>query len=114
MKLFLSLSLPCEILLETFFWCMLICSFPFKIITYIRADTEKGPFRSNCRFSVSAHMYIMILNGKLHTNKLQKLVSNRIFHKEEKERKVLDICFFNFTRKKLKRKTSGYPHVIAK
>ena len=33
----------------------------------------------------------MILNGKLHMSKLQKLVSNRIFHKEEKERKVLDI-----------------------
>ena len=31
------------------------------------------------------------MNGKLHTSKLQKLVSNRIFHKEEKERKVLDI-----------------------
>ena len=36
-------------------------------------------------------MYVMILNGKLHTSKLQKLLSNRIFHKEEKERKVLHI-----------------------
>ena len=68
--------------------------FLFKIITYIQADTEKGPFRSNCRFSVSAYMYVMILNGKLHTSKLQKLVSNRIFHKEEKEKKVLLIYLF--------------------
>ena len=52
--------------------------------TALQADTEKGPFRSNCSFSVSACMYVMILNGKLHTSKLQKQVSNRIFHKEEK------------------------------
>ena len=83
---FLSLSSLWNILLETFFWCLLICSFRFKIITYIRADTEKGPLRSNCSFSVSACMYVMILNGKLHMSKLQKQVSNRIFHKEEKER----------------------------
>ena len=36
-------------------------------------------------------MYVMILNGKLHMSKLLKQISNRIFHKEEKERKVLDI-----------------------
>ena len=90
---FLSLSLSSlwNILFETSFWCLLVCSFLFKIITYIWADTEKGPFRSNYSFSVSACMYVMILNGKLHTSKHQKQVSNRIFHKEEKERKVLDI-----------------------
>ena len=54
-------------------------------------------------------MYVMILNGKLHTSKLQKLVSNRIFHKEEKERKILHMygsrkkCKnqFPFTKQKL-------------
>ena len=93
---FLSLSSLWNILLETFFWCLLVCSFLFKIITYIWADTEKGTFRSNCSFSVSARMYVMVLNGKLHTSKLQKQVSNRIFHKEEKERKVLDICLVSW------------------
>ena len=34
----------------------------------------------------------MILNGKLHMIKLQKQVSNRIFHKEEKERERSYIC----------------------
>ena len=37
-------------------------------------------------------MYVMILNGKLHTSKFQKQVSNRIFHKEEKERERSYIC----------------------
>ena len=43
-------------------------------------------FLSLCSFSVSARMNVMILNGKLHMSQLQKQVSNRIFHKEEKER----------------------------
>ena len=37
-------------------------------------------------------MYVMIQNGKLHTSKLQKQVSNRIFHKEENERERSYIC----------------------
>ena len=38
-------------------------------------------------------MYVMILNGKLHTSKLQKQVSNRIFHKKERERKLHNVQF---------------------
>ena len=30
---------------------------------------EKGPFRSNSSFYVSACMYVLIQNGKLHMNK---------------------------------------------
>ena len=43
---------------------------------------------------MSACMYVMILNGKLHTSKHQKQVSNRIFHKEERERKLHNVQFF--------------------
>ena len=46
---------------ETCFWSLFVCSFKFWIITYIQADTEKGPFSSNCSFSVSPHMYLTLL-----------------------------------------------------
>ena len=72
---------------------MLICNFQFNAITFIQADTEKGPFRSNCSFSVSAHMYVMIQNGKLHTSKHQKQVSYRIFQKVERERSYICMGF---------------------
>ena len=85
MQLSLSLFLVKYSVLNLFL-VLLICSFPFWIITFIQADSEKGPFSSDCSFSMSANMYVMILNGKLHTSKLQKEVSNRIFHKKEKER----------------------------
>ena len=76
---------------QTCLWCLLVCSFPFWIITFIHTDTEKGPFTSNCSFSVSPPMHVIIQNFKLHMNKLQKQVSDWIFHKEESERKVLHI-----------------------
>ena len=59
-------------LYETCFWCLFICSFQFWIITYTQADTGKGPFRSNYSFLVCACTYVMIQNGKMHTNKYQK------------------------------------------
>ena len=34
------------------FWCLLVCSFSFWIITYIRADTEKLQLDLNGHFSV--------------------------------------------------------------
>ena len=81
---------------------------------YSVADTEKGPFSSNCSFSVSAHMYAMIQNGKLYMSKHEKQISYRIFYKEEKERKLLHILLFkmdaeiseifvDFSRKKSKK-----------
>ena len=88
---FLYFSSLWSILFETFFGaCSYAVSHSRSLHTCIWEDTEKGPFRSNYRFSVSSHMYVMILNGKLHMSKLQKLVSNRIFQ----ERKVLHICLF--------------------
>ena len=47
----------------------------------------------NGPFSVSAHMYVMILNGNLHMSKHQKKLSNRIFDKEERERKLHNVQF---------------------
>ena len=43
-------------------------------ITYIQTGTEKLQLDLNGPFSVSAHMNVMILNGKLHMNKQQKQV----------------------------------------
>ena len=45
------------------FLCLFVCSFSFWIITFIQADTEKGPFSSNCSFSVSSCMCEMILGN---------------------------------------------------
>ena len=53
--------------LKTCFWCLFVCRFQFWIITFIRADTEKGPFSSNCSLSVSAPMYVMIQNWSRNT-----------------------------------------------
>ena len=73
-KTFLSLSSLWNIPFLTCFWCLLICSFPFWIITYIKADTENLQLDLNGPFSVSACMNVMIKNGKLHTSKHQKQV----------------------------------------
>ena len=78
MKLSFSLFLVKYSVLNLLF-CLFACSFSFRIITFIRADTEKGPFSSNCSFSVSARMSVMILNGKLHANKQQNRFNREYF-----------------------------------
>ena len=53
---------------------------------YIRGDTEKLQLELNGPFSVSAHMYVMIQNWKLHMNKLQNRFQTEYFTgKREKE-----------------------------
>ena len=71
-KIFLSLCLPCEIF--CFKPVFGACSYAVSHFESLQANTEKLQLDLNGPFSVCAHMYVMIQNGKLHTSKHQKQV----------------------------------------